>query len=197
MTKTDQNVAWPRGLIFRNIRMTICGVGNMLRTSFWSVHGTLKDNMNYVWIGAKFVFCLLFVCVNFWLKQNDCHSAPFLLARFNALWILSYWKSQGVIKGTRFSMIQAKLHNMLAKFQTMHLWKCFVQWCDHWTCCINTTETVQRATLIRRVRAVCDGEINPVHRQITPHTVALYQWHVFFSGSLWQHLMSHSGWILV
>jgi hypothetical protein len=57
----------------------------MLGTSFWSVHGILKDNMNCVWIDAKFVFCLLFVCeflptgkvqcsVNsFLLKKSRCH----------------------------------------------------------------------------------------------------------------------------
>ena len=84
-------------------------------------------------------------------------------------------KDKVSFKGTRFSMIQAKLHNPLAKFQTAHLWKCFEHWHDHWTCCINSKDTVQRAALIRRVRAVCDGEINPVQRQITPHTVALYQ----------------------
>jgi len=35
-------------------------------------------------------------------------------------------------------MIQAKLQNMLAKFQTVHLWIYFEQCCDHWTCCINS-----------------------------------------------------------
>ena len=70
-------------------------------------------------------------------------------------------------KCRRFSMIQAKLHNMLAIFQTMHLWKCLEQQCDKWTCCINSKETTWRAALIGRVRAVCDGEINPVQRQIT------------------------------
>jgi len=66
-----------------------------------------------------------------------------------------------------FSMIQAKLHNMLATFQTTNLWKCFEQQCDQWTCCINCKETAWRAALIGRVRAVCDGEINAVQRQIT------------------------------
>jgi len=64
-------------------------------------------------------------------------------------------------------MIQAKLRNMLATFQTTNLWKCFEQQCDQWTCCINCKETAWRAALIGRVRAVCDGEINAVQRQIT------------------------------
>jgi len=50
--------------------VTVRAVGNMLGTSFWSVHCILKYNMNYVWIGTKFVFCLLFVCVSIWLKTK-------------------------------------------------------------------------------------------------------------------------------
>ena len=41
-------------------------------------------------------------------------------------------------KGRRFSLIQTKLQNMLAMFQTVHLSKCFEQRYDHWTCCINS-----------------------------------------------------------
>jgi hypothetical protein len=82
-------------------------------------------------------------------------------------------------------MIQAKLQNMLSKFQTMHLWKYFGQRYDNWACCINTKDTTWRAALIRRVRAVCDGEINPVQRQITPYTVALYQCYILLKGALW------------
>jgi len=35
-------------------------------------------------------------------------------------------------------MTQAKLQNMLVKFQTAHQWKCFEQQYDHWTCCVNS-----------------------------------------------------------
>ena len=87
-------------------------------------------------------------------------------------------------KGRRFSMIQRKLQNPLARFQKMNLWKCFEQLCDYWTWCINCKETTGRAALIVRVRAVCVGEINPVQRQITPHTVALYQCYILLMVAL-------------
>ena len=32
-------------------------------------------------------------------------------------------------------MIQAKLQDMVAKFQTMHIMNCFEQWHDKWACC--------------------------------------------------------------
>ena len=82
-------------------------------------------------------------------------------------------------------MIQAKLQNMLPKFQTTHLWKCFGQLYDNWACCINTKETTWRAALIGRVTAVCDGEINLVQRQITPYMLFLYQCYILLKGALW------------
>jgi hypothetical protein len=87
--------------------------------------------------------------------------------------------------GGKFSMTQAKLQNTLSNFQTTHLWKCFGQRYDNWACCINSKETAWRAALIRRVMAVCDGEINPVQRQITPYTVPLYLCYILLNGALW------------
>ena len=166
--------------------MTACTVGNMLGTSFWSVHGILKYNMNYVWIGAKCVFCLLFcVCESLAREKMTVIPHP---PYWQGSVLCEFFLSKHVkvsYKGRRFSMIQAKLQNVLATFQTMHLSKCFEQRYDHWTCCINSKETIQRAALIRSVRAVCYGEINPVQRQITPHTVSLYQWYMFLNGALW------------
>jgi len=37
-------------------------------------------------------------------------------------------------------MIQAKSWDALAQFQTMHLLKCFNQWCNYWACCIRSQE---------------------------------------------------------
>jgi hypothetical protein len=56
--------------------MTIRGVGNMLGTSFWLVHGILQDNTNIVWIGAKFVFHLVFVCVCEFLAKEKMTVIP-------------------------------------------------------------------------------------------------------------------------
>jgi hypothetical protein len=76
-------------------------------------------------------------------------------------------------KGRRFSMIQAKLQNTFAEFQTLHLWKCFEQRYDHWTCCISSKGATWRAALIRKLRAVCAGKINPLQTQITPYGSSL------------------------
>jgi hypothetical protein len=69
----------------------------MLGTSSWSVHGILKDNINCVWIGAKFVFCLLFLCEFLAVdKMTVIPHPPYWQGSVLCEFFL-YKKSQGVI----------------------------------------------------------------------------------------------------
>jgi hypothetical protein len=58
-----------------------------------------------------------------------------------AMWPFPHFLSEKVkvtFKDRRFSMVQGELQNMLAKFQTLNMWKCFGPRYDHWSCCINS-----------------------------------------------------------
>jgi len=57
--QTDENVDRVKESIFKNRRISICDVANMLQTSFVSVQGTLKDNLDVGQTATKFVLWLM------------------------------------------------------------------------------------------------------------------------------------------
>jgi hypothetical protein len=58
--------------------VTVRAVGNMLGTAFCSVHGILKDNLNYVWIGTKICVLSAFCTYEFLAKEKwlSFHTLP-------------------------------------------------------------------------------------------------------------------------
>jgi len=69
----------------------------------------------------------LSVCVNLWLKTNNCHFMPSLLTTFGAVRLFPFPKLKMALKGRRFTdiMIQAKLQNPFDKVSNNRLHKMF------------------------------------------------------------------------
>jgi hypothetical protein len=69
----------------------------------------------------------LSVCVNLWLKTNNCHAMPSLLTSFCAVRLFPFPKLKMALKGRRFTdiMIQAKLQNPSDNVSNNRLHKMF------------------------------------------------------------------------
>lgn len=115
--------------------LTIHKVLNMFKIPFWSVQSILKENVNKHQLAPKSVLSLLFsvfcLHMNFWLKTPHlCYSTNLVLCDF-----FLFQKIKTVLEEREFNnatMICGKLQYSLAQVQTMHITKCFRQWCNHW-----------------------------------------------------------------
>ena len=74
---------------------------------------------------------LLCLCTNCWPKTKWL-STPSLLTRLSTMWWLLLQKLKMMLKGEKFNttIIQAQQQDAPVEFQTMHVIKCFEQWCD-------------------------------------------------------------------
>jgi len=108
-------------------RPTIHKVLSMFRIPFWSDQSIMKENVNKHQLAAKSVSSLLFdaLClhVNFWL----CYTPNLVLCDF-----FLFQKIKMVLEERKFNnttMICGKMQDSHAQVQTMHITKCFRQWC--------------------------------------------------------------------
>jgi hypothetical protein len=58
-SKTDENVDQVKELVYKNRRITIHDIANMLGVSFGSVQSFLIDSLNMHWLAVKFMPSLL------------------------------------------------------------------------------------------------------------------------------------------